>query len=117
MEISLPIGVYHLDPRGVVLAHVSVVTGATGPSREVGRRFFEDIAPCADRPPFRGRFEALALRGRGSESFTYRLWNLWYTAEVRVKMVGTPRGVWLLIAEPELCERYAAERLASAPAS
>ncbi len=111
MEPSLPIGVYQIDPDGVVLGHVSVATGVVGPSRAVGRHFFEEVAPSANSEVFRGRFERLSRRGAGTESFDYRLWDVWQNAVVRVRMVGTPRGVWVLIAEPSLCERYAESRL------
>lgn len=114
MEPSLPVGVYQLDARGRVLAHVSVVQGVVGASHALGRNFFEDVAPATDCSAFRGRFEALARRGGGTASFSFRMWDLWRQADVRVQMMGTSRGVWLLIAEPELCARFSEARLSEA---
>lgn len=108
--MQLPVGVYHVDMWGIVQAHVSVATGVLGPSRVIGRNFFEEVAPCTNCADFRGRFEALVRQGGGSEAFMYRLRYPWLTAEVRVRMFGTSsRGAWILLANPEVCERYAPE--------
>ena len=116
--MRLPVGVYHVDTWGIVQAHVSVATGESGPSRDIGRNFFEEVAPCTNCAEFRGRFEALVRQGGGSEAFTYRLRCPWQTAEVNVRMFGSSsRGAWILIANPEVCRCYKPETSVSSSRS
>lgn len=111
--MQFPIGVYFVDMWGIIRAHVSVATGVLGPSREIGRNFFEEVAPSTNCAAFRGRFEALIDQGGGSETFTYRLRYPWQIADVNVRMFGTSsRGAWILIADPEVYRSYAPEAAA-----
>lgn len=107
---SMPMGVYRVDAAGFVRAHVSVSAGAAGSSEAVGRHFFEDIAPCTNCAAFRGRVEALLLRGGGSETFMFRLRFPWITADVEVRLVSSgANAVWILLAHLGAAQRFASD--------
>lgn len=103
----MPAGVYRVDASGVVRAHVSVSTGVARGSQAVGRHFFEDIAPCTNCAAFRGRVEALLIRG-GAEAFAFRLRFPWAIADVQVRLLSSgPHVAWILLAHPGAAERLA----------
>lgn len=85
-------GLYRVDARGVVLAHVP--REESGPTAR-GRRFFDEVAPCGD-PEFRGRFDALVARGGGEVRFDHDHGG---RGTLRVRMFGcNRRGAWIVIA-------------------
>ncbi len=55
---TLPFGVVGLDDEGLVVSYNQAEAALSGltPSRVVGRRFFKDVAPCADVPSVSHRF-------------------------------------------------------------
>ena len=55
---ELPIGAIQLDREGVVLRYNRTEGELSGrdPEGVIGRRFFEDIAPCTNVREFAGRF-------------------------------------------------------------
>ncbi len=86
---ALPFGAIKLDAQGQVLAYnaaESAFSRRTAPS-VLGRRFFEDIAPCTNVADFRGRFDALVERGRGTESFDFQFRFRWGTRHVRIRLM------------------------------
>lgn len=63
---SLPFGAIRLDADGVVQFYSKAEQRLSGygPRPALGRSFFTEIAPCMDKPNYRGRIERAAAQGR-----------------------------------------------------
>lgn len=70
---DLAFGAIQLDATGKVLQYNAAEGEITGrsPDRVIGRNFFRDVAPCTDRPEFRGRFDEGVKSGKLSTIFEY----------------------------------------------
>ncbi len=70
---ALAFGAIQLDAQGMVLAYNVTESQITGRRREdvMGRNFFRDIAPCCDKPGFRGVFDAGVRAGNLNAIFEY----------------------------------------------
>lgn len=102
-HLAIPVGVYRVDRRGLVLAHVSVADGILAGSRSAGRNFYEDVAPCTNCAQFRGRVERLLAGGGGAARFDYQMRVPWCSARVEVRIFARgSQSAWILIACPEL---------------
>ncbi|SHE34771.1 photoactive yellow protein [Modicisalibacter ilicicola DSM 19980] len=52
-------GAIQLDKNGTILKYNAAEGDITGrkPSEVIGKNFFRDVAPCTNRPEFKGRFD------------------------------------------------------------
>nr|WP_298415353.1 photoactive yellow protein [uncultured Halomonas sp.] len=52
-------GAIELDKNGTILKYNAAEGDITGrnPSEVIGKNFFRDVAPCTNRPEFKGRFD------------------------------------------------------------
>jgi photoactive yellow protein len=62
---NLAFGAIELDRNGRILQYNATESRITGrnPKEVIGRNFFSEIAPCCNRPEFRGVFEAGVASG------------------------------------------------------
>lgn len=97
----LPFGAIKLDVEGRVVAYNSAEAALARRAQQatLGRRFFEEIAPCTNVEGFRGRLEALAARGReGTESFDFKFQFAWGTRDVRIRLMVLRDGArWVFV--------------------
>lgn len=86
---ALPFGILELDGRGTVMRINRTEGEIVGydPASAVGKNFFTDIAPCADTPAFRGRFDQGVASGELKSTFEYR-YDGQRKASVWVHMMG-----------------------------
>jgi len=70
---DLAFGAIQLDASGKVLQYNAAEGEITGrsPERVIGRNFFREVAPCTNRPEFRGRFDEGVKNGNLSAMFEY----------------------------------------------
>lgn len=70
---KLAFGAIQLDASGKILQYNAAEGDITGrsPGQVIGRNFFRDVAPCTDRPEFRGRFDEGVKNGNLSTLFEY----------------------------------------------
>ena len=97
---SLPFGAIKLDAEGRVTGYNAVEANLARRSQQstMGRRFFEEIAPCTNVAGFRGKLDALIEQGRGTESFDFRFLFPWGTREVRIRLMVLQDGSrWVFV--------------------
>ncbi len=70
---QLPFGAIQLDAAGKVLSYNDTESTLTGRRKEavIGRLFFTEIAPCCNKPGFRGVFDAGVRSGNLNAMFDY----------------------------------------------
>ncbi len=70
---TLAFGAIQLDAAGTVLTFNETESAITGRSKEsvIGRNFFQEIAPCCDKPAFRGVFDEGVRNGNLNSIFDY----------------------------------------------
>ena len=63
---NLAFGAIQLDRTGKILTFNATESSITGRRKEavIGRNFFLDVAPCCNKPAFRGVFEAGVKAGK-----------------------------------------------------
>ncbi|HLL03652.1 MAG TPA: PAS domain-containing protein [Myxococcaceae bacterium] len=97
---ALPFGAIKLDAEGRVTGYNAVEANLARRSQQatMGRRFFEDIAPCTNVAGFRGKLDALIGQGRGTESFDFRFLFSWGTRDVRIRLMVLQDGSrWVFV--------------------
>jgi photoactive yellow protein len=70
---SLAFGAIQLDSAGTILSFNATESTLTGRSKQsmIGHNFFNEIAPCCDRPAFRGVFDEGVRNGNLNIIFDY----------------------------------------------
>ena len=70
---NLTFGAIQLDATGKVLSFNAVESSITGlaPKDVIGRNFFNDVAPCCNKPAFRGVFNEGVRTGNLNIIFDY----------------------------------------------
>lgn len=98
---ALAFGMIELDARGVVRRYNATEALITGRRAEdvVGKSFFQQVAPCARRPEFLGRFEEGVKRGELDVVFEYVFDYKMNPTRVRVRMKKgrLPDCYWVLV--------------------
>jgi photoactive yellow protein len=69
----LAFGAIQLNAAGLVLGYNATESTITGRSKDavIGRNFFNEIAPCCNKPAFRGVFDAGVKDGNLNAMFDY----------------------------------------------
>jgi photoactive yellow protein len=97
----LPFGAIKLDAEGRVVAYnaAEAVLARRTQQATLGRRFFEEIAPCTNTAGFRGRLDALVAQGReATERFDYKFLFPWGTRDVRIRLMVLRDGArWVFV--------------------
>lgn len=100
---ELAFGVIELDPNFVVRNYnrPESLNARRRPEETIGKHFFEEIAPCADNPSFRGRIEALMREDADEQevrfNFVFRF--PWGSRSVIVRAVRDERldTCWMFV--------------------
>jgi photoactive yellow protein len=97
----LPFGAIKLDLEGRVVAYNSAEAALARRVQQstLGKRFFEEIAPCTNVAGFRGRLDALVARGtEGTESFDFKFLFPWGARDVRIRLMVLRDGArWVFV--------------------
>lgn len=70
---SLTFGAIELDAYGTILRYNAAESQITGrdPQAVIGKNFFKDVAPCTNKPGFRGEFDKGVRAGHLETMFEY----------------------------------------------
>ncbi|NMO23032.1 PAS domain-containing protein [Pyxidicoccus fallax] len=97
----LPFGAIKLDGEGRVVAYNAAEAALARRERKatLGRRFFEEIAPCTNTASFRGRLDALVERGgEATERFDFKFLFPWGARDVRIRLMVLRDGSrWVFV--------------------
>ncbi len=104
---ALPYGMIQLDARGTILRYSQAETRLSGLSAAecVGRRFFDEVAPCTRVREFYGRFERGVAARQLDAVFNFRF-NFRPPRDVRVHMFYSrvTRSVWVKVVDLSAAE-------------
>ena len=85
---SLAFGAIQLDRDGKILAFNQTESSITGRRKEavIGRNFFNEVAPCCNKPAFRGVFDAGVKSGNLNAMFDYTFDYVMKPTRVKINM-------------------------------
>ena len=85
---GLTFGAIQLNAAGKVLGYNAMESSITGRSKQavIGRNFFTEIAPCCNKPAFRGVFDAGVRAGDLNARFDYTFDYKMNPTRVRINM-------------------------------
>lgn len=98
---KLAFGAIELDATGRILKYNAVEGAITGrdPKTVVGRNFFTEVAPCTNRPEFKGVFD-IGVRGNNLNAlFEYVFDHQMKPTKVRIHMKRALSGssYWIFV--------------------
>ncbi|HQT80258.1 MAG TPA: photoactive yellow protein [Rhodopila sp.] len=94
----IPFGVIKVDEPGRIVIFNTAEGSITGvdPATAIGKNFFTDIAPCANTPTFRGRFDSGVREGALNVLFEWRLATQSRPlVQVHMKQAREPDRYWI----------------------
>ncbi|WP_017431221.1 photoactive yellow protein [Vreelandella jeotgali] len=98
---DLAFGAIEVDAQGKILRYNAAESDITGraSSDVIGKNFFREVAPCTDRPEFRGRFEEGVRQDNLSTMFEYVFDYRMTPTKVRVHMKKAISGdtYWIFV--------------------
>lgn len=98
---ELPFGAIHVNGEGKVVFYSEAERRLSGWNKDaVARNFFTDMAPCLNRPAFKGRIDAALAAGTLDISFdeTMDLPSGARDVERHVRIVSSPSGgYWIFM--------------------
>ena len=85
---KLAFGAIELDAAGKVLKYNAVEGAITGrdPKAVIGKNFFTEVAPCTNRPEFKGVFDAGVRTKNLNTMFEYVFDHLMKPTKVKIHM-------------------------------
>ena len=85
---KLAFGAIELDAAGKVLKYNAVEGAITGrdPKAVIGKNFFTEVAPCTNRPEFKGVFDAGVRAKNLNTMFEYVFDHLMKPTKVKIHM-------------------------------
>jgi photoactive yellow protein len=101
-EISnLPYGGVELDRNGVILFYNQAEGEMCNrdPRSVIGKNFFREVAPCTNRPEFRGRFDEIVNQGKSMAMFDYTFDYNMRPTRMSIQMKKSSQGdtVWIFV--------------------
>ena len=98
---QLAFGAVEVDASGKILKYNATEGAITGrdPKAVLGRNFFRDVAPCTNRPAFKGVFDAGVRSGNMNTLFEYVFDNKMVATKVKVHMKRALSGqtYWIFV--------------------
>ena len=98
---ELPFGVIQIDDNGCILLYNATEGAITGrdPAAMKGKNFFQEVAPCTDRPEFRGKFQEGVANGDLNALFEYTFDYEMKPTKVKVHMKKAISGdsYWVFV--------------------
>ncbi len=85
---ALAFGAIQLDASGKILTFNTTESQITGRKKEnvIGRNFFKEVAPCCNKPGFRGVFDAGVRAGKLNAIFDYTFDYVMKPTRVKIHM-------------------------------
>lgn len=85
---ELAFGAIQLNAEGKVLAYNQMESNITGRRKDavIGRNFFSEVAPCCNKPAFRGVFDAGVKSGNLNAIFDYTFDYVMKPIRVKIHM-------------------------------
>ena len=85
---TLAFGAIQLDRDGKILAFNETESNITGRRKDavIGRNFFKEVAPCCNKPGFRGVFDAGVATGNLNAIFDYTFDYVMKPTKVKIHM-------------------------------
>ncbi len=85
---KLAFGAIQLDAAGTILSFNATESNITGRRKEsvLGRNFFSEVAPCCNKPKFRGVFDAGVKSGNLNAIFDYTFDYVMKPTRVKIHM-------------------------------
>lgn len=94
-------GAIQLDAQGKILKYNAAEGDITGrkPSEVMGKSFFKEVAPCTNRPEFKGRFDEGVKKGDLNVMFEYTFDYEMKPTKVKVHMKKALSGdsYWVFV--------------------
>ena len=94
-------GAIQLDKNGTILKYNAAEGDITGrkPSEVIGKNFFRDVAPCTNRPEFKGRFDTGVKSNSLNTLFEYTFdYNMRPTkVKVHMKKALSDDSYWVFV--------------------
>jgi len=98
---QLAFGAVQLDSKGNILHYNAAEGEITGrdPAAMKGKNFFQEVAPCTDRPEFRGKFQEGVANGDLNALFEYTFDYEMKPTKVKVHMKKAISGdsYWVFV--------------------
>ena len=98
---NLPYGAVEIDRNGTILFYNQAEAEICNRDvrGHVGRNFFRDVAPCTNRPEFRGRFDEIVHQGKSMAMFDYTFdYNMKPTrVSIQMKKGSSGDSVWISV--------------------
>jgi photoactive yellow protein len=98
---TLAFGAIQLDAAGKILKYNSAEAAITGRSAEavIGKNFFRDVAPCTNKPKFKGAFDAGVKNGDMNTMFEYIFdYNMAPTkVKIHMKKAISDGSFWIFV--------------------
>jgi photoactive yellow protein len=98
---ELAFGAIELDGAGRILKYNAVEGAITGrdPKTVVGKNFFTEVAPCTNRPAFKGVFDAGVKSGSLNTLFEYVFDHQMKPTKVKIHMKRAISGssFWIFV--------------------
>jgi photoactive yellow protein len=98
---QLAFGAVEVDAAGRILKYNLTEGAITGrdPKQVIGKNFFLEVAPCTNRPEFKGVFDSGVRRGDLNTLFEYVFDNKMKAAKVKVHMKKALSGnsYWIFV--------------------
>lgn len=98
---ELAFGAVEVDARGTILRYNATEGAITGrdPKAAVGKNFFRDVAPCTNRPEFRGVFDSGVRENNLNTLFEYTFDYQMKPTKVKVHMKKAISGgsYWIFV--------------------
>ena len=98
---KLAFGAIELDDTGKILKYNSVEGAITGrdPSAVIGKSFFTEVAPCTNRPEFKGVFDAGVRAKNLNTMFEYVFDHQMKPTKVKIHMKQAISGntYWVFV--------------------
>jgi photoactive yellow protein len=100
---TLPFGLIQLDRTGRILKfnQAEAKMARLNRERQIGRNFFDDVAPCTKVKDFYGRF-LMGLRQRAlyeTFGFVFKFDHGWRNVAITLFYSGKTDSVWVLISQ------------------
>ena len=94
-------GAIQLDAQGKILQYNAAEGAITGrdPGKVIGKSFFREVAPCTNRPEFKGRFDQGVKAGNLNVMFEYTFDYEMKPTKVKVHMKKALTGdsYWVFV--------------------
>lgn len=103
---ALPFGMIQLDERGNILKYnqTEADLARVRQDRQVGRNFFDELAPCTKVREFHGRFRDGIEQRKLYETFgfVFKFDHGWRNVAITLMYSDATRSVWVLVSQQSL---------------